>query len=335
MNRKNIHIAFAGIVLSIATIACSLFGASPSLKLPNYGVFLEKGQSFIELKQHTGVPSESSIRSELEVTSSTPVFLVWYPQIDLQNFLLVNIRYPGRGLPYKVNPRDDKDQILEITPERPLDNDNVYCFYQGDPLGNPYTLPFWCFLAKNSAANVVPTKHSLPTNSMTRVRPSVTPVMQLSPPVTPVVQSPDLNIVGCTSPSDCPPAIAIWDITDFVSLVSPGINKSNVLISVSNNVVFRIGWCAINQDTLHQNFNYMNFFIKVDNVDYSYDLISKLYYRKEDCAPCVTSGVAINGWMKGETYQIDLGFIINQSINDGWDIYGPGDYIDRFNVEVQ
>jgi len=150
---KNKSLLIIGILLFV-TLACSLFYPS-SPKLPNYGVFLVNGQSYVELKQYSGQPDLNSIISELEITSSTPSFLVWYPQINLQYFLLVDPRYPGSGIQYKVTPQDNKNQILEISPSRPLD-EGIYCLYQGDPLGNPYTLPFWCFRVKNGSANSIP-----------------------------------------------------------------------------------------------------------------------------------------------------------------------------------
>ena len=90
MSKKAFYATCGGIVLIAATLACSILNSSSSTpELPNYGVFLVQGESFIELKQYAGQPDES-IRPELEVTSSIPVFLVWYPQINLQYFLLVS-----------------------------------------------------------------------------------------------------------------------------------------------------------------------------------------------------------------------------------------------------
>ena len=96
MIKRNLHKVFGGLALIAVTIACSLFGSSSSTpKLPNYGVFLVEGDSFIELEQYSGAPS-TSIISKLATTSSTPSFLVWYPQINLQYFLLVDLNTSGK-----------------------------------------------------------------------------------------------------------------------------------------------------------------------------------------------------------------------------------------------
>jgi hypothetical protein len=155
MLKKNLYLVISGFILIAITTACSLFGFSSSSsapKLPNYGVFLVEGDSFIELEQYSGAPSPSVI-SRLATTSSTPSFFVWNPQINLQYFLLVNLNTPGRGIQYKTTPRDDKGEILQLTTNAPLP-DGIHCFVQGDPLGIPYTLPFWCFLVQtNSGIN--------------------------------------------------------------------------------------------------------------------------------------------------------------------------------------
>lgn len=161
-----------GLFAFVITLACSALSSIQSTrtpviptsvipKLPNYGVFLVDRGSFHELEQYTGQPDKQSIQYQLQTTSSNPVFWVWYPQMKLEYFLLVTLDSPGIGIPYKITPKDSDNQILEIKPNNPL-ADDIYCFYQGDPLGNPYSLPFWCFEVVSNTSNEIP---SQPTQS--------------------------------------------------------------------------------------------------------------------------------------------------------------------------
>lgn len=142
------------VVIVLVMLACSTLKPSPT-KLPNYGVFIKDDSSIIEIQKITGMPNETDIRDQLAVVSSTPEFLIWYPQISLQYFLLVTLDKPGRGIPYKATPSNSNNDVLEIKLENPL-NDGVYCFYQGDPLASPYVLPFWCFLVQDDTTGANP-----------------------------------------------------------------------------------------------------------------------------------------------------------------------------------
>lgn len=159
MTKRSIHTTLGGLVLIITTLACSFLGSSESStpELPNYGIFLIQGNSFVELKQYSGKPSNSAIQSELETASPTPVFWVWYPQMNQQYFMLVNLERTGTGIPYKITPKDTKKQILEIKPNDSLSN-GEYCFVQGDPLGSPFSTPYWCFKIGDNSASQPPTE---------------------------------------------------------------------------------------------------------------------------------------------------------------------------------
>jgi ABC-type amino acid transport substrate-binding protein len=176
MSPGNIFKPFAGSLSLVIILACSLLSPkanSSSPELPNYGIFLSEGGSLTELRQYTGRPKENNILSELAGASSTPTFLVWIPQMVPQYFSLVHLERIGTAIPYKTTPVDEKGEILEITPGRPL-ADGIYCFYQGDPLGSPYSTPYWCFRVGDiSSAGALP----IPTTGKEPVTPRpVTPV---------------------------------------------------------------------------------------------------------------------------------------------------------------
>ena len=663
-------------VCSITTmlmLACSVL-STQTPKLSNEGVYLIRDQDYIELKQYIGTPDIDSILPSLEVTSTHPSFLVWYPQINQQYFMLVNLKHPGVGLPYSIDTKDENKGIYEIIPNKALDNDNVYCLYQGDPLGSPYSLPFWCFRVEGNSAqasanptgtaitpalgttntpkpsseitklwsiktgdivflgvdadgkiygvgphlyavfspdgkilqtneididrclrgayggsgdvesdhwyiikpdgtilasplggvckispgdppiieawpgidyfpysdtvspyqipsapdgfinlssydrassvnpylyhsrrsesnvfinpktkviafvdhnaqlryfdlpqdldldrnllrfSITPwddvyysydsydsignklgskeikveqdgsfgpvtklpqlgtlntvkdinglaaidpvylpekqelyfyqqdslsiydldfnfigqyklpsdfpkithghasstkimfvghdqqlyvfdtdsgihheqilTKYFLPYKSTSTIPTKPTLETQPSPSATLLSEFDNLKITGCAFDSDCTSAVPIWDIANFQSMTSPGINEQEVSISIDDAIHFRTGWCTTSEEILEQNLSLMDYFVKINNIDYSGRLISKKYLRKSDGSPCINVGISVSGWELGKTYQIDFGFKILETINDGWGPYEAGDYIDRFILIV-
>jgi|APSaa5957512622_1039677.scaffolds.fasta_scaffold05938_5 hypothetical protein len=94
-----------------------------------------------------------------------------------------------------------------------------------------------------------------------------------------------------------------------------------------------LAWCAIDQNTLTDNWANMGYELIIDGHAVNLDELSYLEKENSDRACNAYAGVLPN-WGRGKHSYIWI-HRVYQSIHDGWDRYDAGDYIFEFTVNVK
>jgi hypothetical protein len=110
-----------------------------------------------------------------------------------------------------------------------------------------------------------------------------------------------------------------------------------VSISPKAPVRFSTGWCTVDEKTLDENLLSMEYVFTVDGDSVLEQAKMRRYTEKDEKNPnvdiyCETVGGVISEWIAGRTYNIVFGFKITKEINDGWDVYPPGDHLYLYTI---
>jgi hypothetical protein len=116
-------------------------------------------------------------------------------------------------------------------------------------------------------------------------------------------------------------------------LAKPGTLTYTVNITDENPVYFVYGWCAVDEETLRQNFEHIDVKLYINNVELDDDVIQNLTYPSEDNLVCLDNGVLTSEWPEGE-YELKTVVTFDEKINDGLGDYEAGDYIFEYKVTV-
>ena len=92
------------------------------------------------------------------------------------------------------------------------------------------------------------------------------------------------------------------------------------------------GWCTADKQTLNQNFQHITFLLEVDSKDVPVNSLYLLDHEQTDMFCRSYLGI-IWQWPAGE-HTISNTMHLDEAINDGWDDYMAGDYIDVFKITV-
>jgi hypothetical protein len=112
----------------------------------------------------------------------------------------------------------------------------------------------------------------------------------------------------------------------------PGIHSWDVVVISDQPALIYYGWCAMDQSTLDQNFEHIQFIWLAD--EQPVDMESLYLYEESDTDMSCRSYVGIvRRWPLGE-HVIRMTMHFDEIINDGWDDYPAGDYVDVFNITV-
>ena len=140
------------------------------------------------------------------------------------------------------------------------------------------------------------------------------------------------SVTGCADPAQCPDAVYIWDLLDMQHQKTPGIATYELTISQGTQLYVATGWCAATDALLQDNISKMQWNLTIDGQSYSSSIATKGYWP--DGNACVLAGTVIRGWSAGRVYVVDWGFTFTQDINDGYDTYPAGQYLDRFTIHI-
>ena len=113
----------------------------------------------------------------------------------------------------------------------------------------------------------------------------------------------------------------------------PGTLTYTATITDDRPTYFSYGWCAVDEDTLRQNFEHIVVTLYINDVEIESDSIHNLSFMSNNLQ-CVDFGVLMSEWPEGE-YAVKAVATFDAQINDGLADYEPGDYIFVYNVTVQ
>ncbi len=174
---------------------------------------------------------------------------------------------------------------------------------------------------KGLTATETPTRTKRPTKTSA---PAATATLQSTATATKTPR-PAVSFTSCAFRSDeCPDAVSVVDFLKEDQSPADGVD---VIIPFDQKIHIVEGWYAIDQATLDQNVSHMQFFFTIDGKDYYQDyMLEQGYYTDENGVeyPGVWAGVALDDWTIGESHRIEIGFVTDATINDGWGDYDPG-----------
>lgn len=135
-----------GAVAVVAILGCCVviaLGAlllSRSSKPEHHGVYLKQGRSFAEMKQYRGVPARDQVTGIPSTSHPSLSLVLWDLTINLSYLEL----YEPASDWYGEYTTTRSGEMIELTPRSNL-SPGRYCLIQGDPLGLPTSLSYWCF----------------------------------------------------------------------------------------------------------------------------------------------------------------------------------------------
>jgi hypothetical protein len=113
----------------------------------------------------------------------------------------------------------------------------------------------------------------------------------------------------------------------------PGTLTYTVNITDETPVYFNYGWCAVDEQTLKQNFEHIDVKLYLNEEELGKDVVQNLNYTSQDNLLCLDYGVLTSNWPEGK-YKLKAVATFDEKINDGMADYEPGDYIFEYNVTV-
>lgn len=112
----------------------------------------------------------------------------------------------------------------------------------------------------------------------------------------------------------------------------PGVQTWQLSVSASQPALVFLGWCAVDQATLQANYLHLVWSVLVDGTSVP---VKSLYVETGPGQQGYCQGYAglISTWPMGR-HEIETTMHLDQSINDGWNSYPAGDYVDVYQISV-
>jgi hypothetical protein len=117
-------------------------------------------------------------------------------------------------------------------------------------------------------------------------------------------------------------------------LNKPGTLTFTVSITDDLPTYFVYGWCAVDDQTLQQNFEHITVKMYFNGDELGEDVVQNLVYTSPDNLRCQDFGVLMSEWTDGN-YTLKAVATFDEKLNDGMADYEPGDYISEYTVTVK
>ena len=114
----------------------------------------------------------------------------------------------------------------------------------------------------------------------------------------------------------------------------PGTLTFTVNIADNKPTYFNYGWCAVDEETLRQNFEHMDVRLYVNDAELGTDVVHNLTFTSPNNLLCLDFGVLILEWPVGE-HKLEAVATFKEKINDGLADFEAGDYVFVYNVTVE
>lgn len=113
----------------------------------------------------------------------------------------------------------------------------------------------------------------------------------------------------------------------------PGTLAFTAEVTNEKPVYFSYGWCAVDEDTLRQNFEHITVEISINGEKLGGNNVHNLSFTSPDGLACLDFGVLLSNWEPGE-YELKVVAVFDEKINDGLADYKSGEYVLLYNVMV-
>lgn len=158
---------------------------------------------------------------------------------------------------------------------------------------------------------------------------TATPTATATSTATPTATSTPLapfTLKPCVFLEECPDALPLEEIMGS-SIEFDVVN--NVSIPYTQAAQLMVGWFAIDESTLADNLEHIQWFFTVDGQDYFNDKWLEGGGTPDDDNPSILYpgqwfGVEMSGWKVDEPHFIRLGYVVDAPISNGWEEYAAG-----------
>jgi len=114
----------------------------------------------------------------------------------------------------------------------------------------------------------------------------------------------------------------------------PGTLTFTVNITDDKPTYFSYGWCAVDEETLRQNFEHITVKLYFNEDELGSDVVHNFTFTSPNSLLCLDFGVLISEWPVGE-YKLEAVATFDDKINDGLADYEAGEYKSEYNVTVE
>ena len=114
----------------------------------------------------------------------------------------------------------------------------------------------------------------------------------------------------------------------------PGTLTFTVNLTDTKPTYFSWAWCAVDQQTLQQNFGHIRVQLYFNGETLGSDVAHSLSFTSANNMVCGEVGALLSDWPAGK-YELKAMATFDQKINDGLADYEPGDYVFEYHVAVE
>lgn len=128
-------------------------------------------------------------------------------------------------------------------------------------------------------------------------------------------------------------ALAVERYTED-DFAKPGTLTFTATVTNETPVFFSYGWCAVDEETLLQNFEHITVLLSIDDEPLDSEVIHGISYASPSRLVCSEVGVLLSNWSSG-AYELKAVATFAEKINDGLADFDAGDYIFVYNVTIE
>jgi hypothetical protein len=181
----------------------------------------------------------------------------------------------------------------------------------------------------NQTARAKPTPHIV--QPTPRMNPATTAPTRFSATLAPPVTNGPLVVVAFDPTDTSYPTLADlapgWEDSTI-----PATRSYSLTVSQNTPITIYLGWCTTTSTLLQDNIQHMSWSLVVDDLPVNLDGLF-LWNDQESDRICRSSVGLIRQWTDSQ-HKIVTTMTISQKINDGWDDYPPGNYVEVYEVTV-
>jgi hypothetical protein len=121
-------------------------------------------------------------------------------------------------------------------------------------------------------------------------------------------------------------------VPDWKNPTAPTTNTYNLSLQYTQPVLLTTGWCTTTQAILDQNIQHIQYIFEVDGKSVNISQFFKADQKASDRV-CQQYIGLVRAWPTG-SHTIKITMRMNGKINDGWNDYATGDYVEVYNITV-
>ena len=162
--------------------------------------------------------------------------------------------------------------------------------------------------------------------------PTFAPLATMFPSPTERISLPTSLVVELFIPGDDYDYSLYELVSMYEGSTEPGVKEWDVSLSAYDSVVIEQGWCTTSAEILEQNFEHIEITFDVDGERVDPGSLYMNDYVDED-KYCRSYLGIIQAWPVGN-HVIIIEMVLDEPINDGWNDYVAGPYIDQFIISA-